>query len=134
MPYEAVDTTFRDALRSLKGKLLVGVINSIGARRDARAVGVLKGLMYKEDAAVAAASGIILESALGAVPEARRAAVADACFACAEILLRQGKPNDAVRLYDAVRQAKVPAHLRVAVETSVKQRVFAGYPLRDSVP
>src|SRR5258707_10613463 len=50
IPGKEVDEALRKATESLKGKLLVGVINSIGVRRDAGAVGLLSGRLEDKDA------------------------------------------------------------------------------------
>ena len=52
----AADDALRDALGSLEGDLLVGVINSIGWRRDPQALTKLAKLRHGEDANVAAAA------------------------------------------------------------------------------
>ena len=52
----APDTALRDALGSLEGGLLIGVINSIGWRRDPQALTELARLRHGEDASVAAAA------------------------------------------------------------------------------
>src|SRR5688572_11498225 len=43
IPGPAADEALRQALDSLEGRLLIGAINSIGVRRDAKAVEVLTG-------------------------------------------------------------------------------------------
>jgi hypothetical protein len=56
MPGPAADRALRDALGSLDDNLLVGVINSIGWRRDAEALPALAALRHGHDANVAAAA------------------------------------------------------------------------------
>src|SRR5436190_7429777 len=48
-PDPAVDDALRAALPKLKGRLLMGVIHSIGVRKDAQAVDALGKLMYDSD-------------------------------------------------------------------------------------
>jgi HEAT repeat protein len=125
IPDPAVDTALRKAATKLQGRALTGVLGSIGQRRDAQAVDLLKGLLAHSDAAVASASA----GALGRIgtPEAAsalRAAlgkdspvknwIADGCLAGAEVLAAAGKKADAVALYEAVAQADLPKHLRIA--------------------
>ena len=50
------DRALRDALASVEGGLLVGVINSIGSRRDPRALDALAKLRHGDDEDVAAAA------------------------------------------------------------------------------
>ena len=96
IPGEAADESLRKAAGSLKGKLLVGVINSIGVRRDAGAVELLVGAIGGKDADVASAAAV----ALGKIGNAAAAkslrpklagaslvfasAVAEGCILCAE--------------------------------------------------
>lgn len=56
MPSGAADRALREAAGKLEGALLVGVVNSIGVRRDARAISVLAPLRYGDDREVAAAA------------------------------------------------------------------------------
>lgn len=52
MPPGAADQALRDALGKLEGSLLVGVINSIGVRRDPMALAKLAQLRQSDDQAV----------------------------------------------------------------------------------
>lgn len=56
MPAPEAGDALRTALGKLKGRLLVGVINSIGVRRDAKAIPALGPLLHDSDAEVAAAA------------------------------------------------------------------------------
>ncbi len=56
MPGPAVDRALREALRSLEGDLLVGAINSIGWRRDPKALSALATLRHGDDADIASAA------------------------------------------------------------------------------
>src|SRR5260370_22055516 len=53
MPDRSADDALRAALGKVQGKLLAGVINSIGKRRDANAIGALEKLRHNVDADVA---------------------------------------------------------------------------------
>ncbi len=141
IPDPSVDDALRNALGNLKGKLLVGVINSISVRRDAKALDDLKGLLGNSDPAVAAAAA----SALGRIatpqavrilrsqldgPASLRPAVADACLTIAEKLLDQKKQTEAVALFDALREANLPAHIQIAaLHGAIRARGSAGLPL-----
>jgi HEAT repeat protein len=142
IPDPAVDAALRAAMEKLEGKLLVGVINSIGVRRDAGALEALTGLLRAPDleAARAAAGAIgriaspkaarVLQGALTADRGALRAAVADACLPCAELLLNAGKRQEAVALYDAVRRAELPEHIQLAaLRGAILARQAAGVEL-----
>ena len=56
MSGESVDQALREALGRLEGELLIGVINSIGLRRDPGSLGTLARLRHGDDASVADAA------------------------------------------------------------------------------
>jgi len=60
IPDPSVDDALRAALPKLKGKLLTGVINSIGQRRDPKAIEPLARLIYDADPEVARAASAAL--------------------------------------------------------------------------
>ena len=62
IPDPAVDEALREALGKLKGRPLVGVIGSIGVRRDAKAVPALAKLQHNSDPDVAQAASRALGS------------------------------------------------------------------------
>lgn len=121
-----VDEAFRKALDKLQGKSLAGVINSIGARHDAKAVPGLSKLARDPasgvaDQAIAALGRIGTDQAIDTIVHVLatgsanlRIAAADACLAAAERRLEQNKPKEAVELYDTVRIADLPGHIRTA--------------------
>ncbi len=143
IPDPAVDEALRDALGKLKGRALVGVIGSLGARRDAKAAAALARLLRDSDADVAQgaarALGSIgtpaaieaLEGALAKAPQANRLAVCEGLFRCAEALVAKDQRDGAIAIYDRLRSLKPAPHqvraggLRGAVLT----RGEAGVPL-----
>ena len=128
----AVDEALRDAAAKLHGRPLVGVLDSIGQRKDAKAVELLANLMNDEDATVAsAAAGALGRIGTPAAAEKLTLAVAakspvqlaaaDACLACAERLAAAGNQDAAgflcrviMEATDAMDTKDVPKHLRVA--------------------
>src|SRR5437867_2421913 len=60
IPDPAADDALRKAMGKLKGKLLVGTINSIGYRRDAKAVKGLGKKLKATDTEVASAAAVAL--------------------------------------------------------------------------
>jgi len=120
IPGPEADAALRDAMDKVQGRLLVGVINSIGVRADAGAVDALSAKLKDRDAQVAAAAAVALgrigntaaakalEASLVGGPEAVRSAAAEGCVLCAEKALAAGNAAEAVRLYEAVRKADVP--------------------------
>ncbi len=122
----SVDAALREAMGKLKGRGLAGVVNSIGVRRDAKAVGGLKKLVGDpakgaSPQALAALGRIATDEAVETIrqtlakgPASLRVPAADACLAAAERLSAQKKLQEAAKLYDIVRKADVPPHLRTA--------------------
>lgn len=142
IPDPSVDEALRGAMENLHGKLLVGAINSIGQRRDAKAAEALAKRLGGQDpeaaAAAAAALGRIgtaegaksLQDALASARGPLRPAVAEACLACAEGRLSAGQRDQAAALYDAVRQADLPEHIKAAAARgAIIARQAAGAPL-----
>jgi HEAT repeat protein len=142
IPGPAVGEALRAALGTLQGNLLVGVINSLGVRRDGQAVPELGRRLAAEDGAVADAAaaalgrianreaGQALTAAFDVAAQARRPALGDACLACAGRWLAQGDREPAEVLYERVRQADVSRHQRVAATRGViLARQAAGLPV-----
>lgn len=125
-PDRAVDDALRAQLNKLKGRLLVGVIDTIAQRRDTGALEPLGKLLRDRDAEVAAAAaaaiGVIgglaaarhLQEALGRTKDSVRAAVADAGLVCAERLLATGERQRAMALYAMLSRLDMPKPARMA--------------------
>lgn len=106
----------RSGLDSLDGDLRIGVIGSLGSRRDAASVPTL-GRLLSGDPRTAAAAAVALGSirtpaALAALAGADPFVghgvgerVVDARLACAEELLAQGRRAEALAAYDALLKA-----------------------------
>lgn len=146
IPDPSADEALRQSLDKLQGRLLIGAINSIGVRRDAKATDALAARLKDADpevaSAAAAALGRIgdapaakaLERSLAGyppgAPPAVRGAIAQACTLCAEKCLAQGNRDEAVRLYDLVRKADVPKPRVIeATRGAILARGPAGIPL-----
>lgn len=124
-PSPQVDEVFRKALEDLQGRPLIGVINSVATRRDAKALEVLTRLAAGRDDEVAAAAVSSLgalatdesirrvQEVLSGKPSLRMAA-ADACLTAADQLLANGQNAEAVQVLVALRQAELPRHIDVA--------------------
>ncbi len=116
------------SLPRLEGLPRVGVIQSLGVRREKAAVGALGELLAQEDllAAVAAANALgkiatpeavsILRERLADSPEPVRNAIADALLEIGENLCQQGEWASALELFGKVAEAEVPLHIRLAAE------------------
>ncbi len=132
----------RKALDSLKGRLLIGTINSIGVRRDDAAVDPLAARLQDPDGDVASAAAVALgrignaaatktlRASLAGAPVKVRTAVAEGCILCAERLMADGKMNEAVEIYDEVRKAEVPKQKIIeATRGAILARKTDGIPL-----
>ena len=111
IPGAAVDAALREALLKTSGTAKVGIINSLGQRRDSKAVGALSKLVYSSDALEAEAAAAALGKIAGpeatkALAEARtktkgklRLVVLDSYLKCADQLAADGKKSEASAIY-----------------------------------
>jgi HEAT repeat protein len=142
IPGPESDNALRQAMGKVQGRLLIGVINSIAVRRDAKAVDSLVAKLKDGDADVASAAAAALgriggaaavkalEPLLATAPAALRTEVAEGCILCAERFLADGNRDEAVRLYDTVRKAAVPKQkILEATRGAILARGAAGVPL-----
>ena len=142
IPGPRADTALRNALDKVEGRLLIGVINSIGVRRDAQATDKLIRKLEDANTDVASAAAIALghiggeqaaralTQSLADAPKGVRSAVAEGCILCAEWFLAHDRTVEAIKLYDTVRQANVPGqrHLE-AIRGAILARRSEGIPL-----
>jgi HEAT repeat protein len=117
-----VDEALRAALGTLKGRPLVGVIGSLGVRRDANAIEPLAGMLKDPDADVAqaaaralgkigtAAAAKAIEGALATVPAGNRLAFCEGLFRAAESLAAKGQRDEAIAIYDRLRGLEQAPH------------------------
>lgn len=142
IPGPEADEALRQAMGKLQGRLLVGVINSIGVRRDQRAVESLAGRLEDADPDVASsaaaalgrigndAAAKVLQKSLGEAPAAVRSAVAEGCILCAERALAGGNADKAAELYDLVRKSAAPKQRIIeATRGAILARRSEGIPL-----
>ncbi|MBN2476353.1 MAG: HEAT repeat domain-containing protein [Pirellulales bacterium] len=126
MPCDEAVAAMRDGMGKVKGLVKVGVINSLGVRRDAASTAALVGLLEDSDPQIAGAAAAALGAigspdaakALGAyqakAPKELKLAAADAYLACAERLLADGKANEAKMIYMTLAKPDQPKHVRLA--------------------
>ena len=142
IPGPAADEALVSASKTLQGRLLVGVINSLGVRRVALAHDSLKDRIVDKDSDVASAAAValgrigstnsaeVLSKMLATVPINVRSAVAEGLVLCAEQLNRDGKNADAIRIFDDVRTAQVPKQrVLEATRGAILARKADGVPL-----
>ncbi len=125
IPAPEAASALRDVLPKVNGDLKVGVISSIGARRDRVAVDALSGLLADSDASVARAATLALgaigsaesvtalQTALRAAGD-RRQTIIDAILSCAESLLANNQIANASSIYKAFTDESQPRLVRLA--------------------
>ncbi len=142
IPGDEADEALRAAADSLDGRLLVGMINSIGVRRDTGAVDALIKRLQDTDANVASAAAVALgrignpaaatalRQSLAAAPAQVRSAIAEGCVLCAERLHADGNAAEAIAIYDEVRNADLPEQRIIeATRGAILARNQEGIPL-----
>jgi hypothetical protein len=124
-PDPSVDEALRDALPKLTGRLQIGVITTIGVRKDAKALDTLTKLIDHSDPDVAgsaaASVGMIgglqaarsLQAALGRTKPPVFPVVARATLLCAESLMAGNRPR-ALELYSQLTAPTMPQPVRLA--------------------
>jgi len=124
IPDPAVDEALRSALGKLKGRPLIGVIGSLGVRRDSKAIESLSGLLKDTDPEVAQAAAralgriggesavAALEGALLATSAANRLAFSEGLLRCADHLVAHGKIAEAVAICDKLNRPDAPPQVR----------------------
>ena len=126
MDAENVTDTLLQSLDALEGDLRLGLIDTIGRRRDGAAVPALTKLLRNADAKVAAASAVALgeigtTEAAAALAEAldsesdpkRSESLASALLLVGQRLARTGNTQAAINLFDRLRDAEVPKPYRI---------------------
>lgn len=142
IPGKESDNALRSASRTLEGKLLIGVINSIGFRRDADAVEILVSRLKDKNADVACAAAVALgkigntpasdalRKSMAGAPEKVKAAIAEGCVLCADRFAAEGADALAIKIFDEVRSADVPKQRVVeATRGAILARKQGGIPL-----
>jgi hypothetical protein len=131
IPGSAVDEALRDSLGKAKGKAEIGIINSLGQRRDKGAVKILSGILGgpNEEDATAAASAlgqITGPQAAKALAEAKNKAggklllvVLDAYLKCADQLVADGNKTGAIAIYKELQAEGMPKPIRTAALTGM---------------
>jgi len=126
IPATEAGAALRAALDKVSGKHKVGIINSLGQRRDAQSVSLLVALLKDPDQSLALAAVNALgfigdDAALKALdelrktaPEPARAHVLDAYIRCLEQLARRGEKDKAFEQDQDVYASGGPATVQVA--------------------
>lgn len=132
IPEATAGDALRNALSKMKGKLLVGVINSLGERREQLSAEVLLAFLKNSDEEVAGGAAAALgklggRQALRALAAARsgtsaklRPIIADALLSCAERLLKDGRKEAARRIYEGLASPEEAQEVQEAAGRGLK--------------
>ncbi|MFQ5631607.1 MAG: ThuA domain-containing protein, partial [bacterium] len=133
IPGEAVNTALREAVQSAKGESKIGLVTSLGQRRDRLAVPLLAKHLRAADpeivaAAIAALAEIGSTEAAGAlaasknhIPEELDARFFDALLVCANQLQKDGQREKAMALYRDLYRSAAPVAFRSAALRGLAQ-------------
>ncbi len=125
MPYSEVDAALRDALSETTGPAKLGVIASLGVRRDAQAVSLLAPLLKSKNVNVAkATAGALgrictseavkeLTDFMEVAPKKVQPAVAEGLLAAAQQYLHDGRGGMAIPIYLGLQDTSYPMHVRL---------------------
>jgi type 1 glutamine amidotransferase len=131
IPSDKVDEALRSALSKAKDKPRIGIINSLGQRRDKESVRALSRFIDNADEttaiAAAAALGQIADSKATEVLAAAkdktkgklRAQVLDSYLRCADQLVAEGKKAEALVIYKNLQKENMPKQIRTAALTGM---------------
>jgi len=143
IPDPSVDVALRDAMGKLTGRPLLGVIGSLGLRRDAQAVDAIAKLLADPDAVTAQAAARALgqigtpeaakaiEAALAGAAGAKLVDFCEGLFRCAEAMAEEGQAAQSLAIYDRLRSlSPAPQQVRAgALRGAVLARRKEGIPL-----
>jgi HEAT repeat protein len=124
-PASEATAALREALPKVSGPLKIGVISSLGVRRDESSVDALKSLLNDSDPPIARAAALALgdlrtPAAARALADAKasahgaKIASTDATLSCADGLLAEGKKAEALAVYKSLAGESQPKHVRLA--------------------
>ena len=126
IPDKSVDEALRAALGTLSGRLLSGVISSIGTRRDSAAVELLGKHLGHRDGDVVRTAAISLgrigtvaagKAMLDALKDAKGDTISRICdglLTCGTNLAAQGQQGEAKGIYDGLLAQDLPVRFRAA--------------------
>lgn len=143
IPDPEADAALVEAAKTLEGELLIGVINSIGAKRATSGIEQLAEFLNESDEQVAAAAAValgkigseqvvhVLHEAYANAKPSVRSAIAEGGILCAERCLADGNKDLAIQIYDAVRSERQLPQQRIleATRGAIIARGDDGIPL-----
>jgi HEAT repeat protein len=130
MPAPEATQALRDAAGKASNELKVGIIGSLGSRRDAAAIPLLKDMLTASDPSVARAAALALGAIGGkdavaalqaAAPSAAgdKSVIIDALLACAEALLDSKKQTEALAIYRSLAADNQTRLVRLAATRGI---------------
>ncbi len=137
----SADNALRDALGKVQGTPRLGVIGSLGMRRDPKAVAPLAALLKENETAQAAARALgsigtptatkALQNALPDASGPKELAICEGLFRCAETLGAEGENAASQAIYDRLRSLPdAPPQVRAAaLRGAILARGKDGVPL-----
>jgi type 1 glutamine amidotransferase len=126
IPSREVNRILREAMPKAKGKVKVGIINSLGQRRCPKAVGALGELAGGSDemiadAALAALGQIATADAAKALAKVKgkvsgklQMVALDSYLKCADQMVADGKKADALKIYKELQDKSLPKPIQTA--------------------
>jgi len=126
IPGAAADEALRRTLPKVSGDSRIGIINSLGQRRDAKSVPILRPLLLSPDggvgeAAAAALAAIADQPAMDALATARgkvtgslQQRITEAYIQCAGQMAVRGNKGAALKVYKELTAAPQPERIRIA--------------------
>jgi len=127
LPGSEVLKALRDSIRGLSGRPLIGVVNTLGERRDTQTIKILSRYLKQGQDAEAISAALQALGKIGgdeavealAACEARlpadlRPHVGDSLIKCAEGYESAGKSGEAAKIYKKLINSAQPPHIRAA--------------------
>jgi HEAT repeat protein len=124
MAMSEADGAMRAALGQVQGKLRIGMINSLGNRRDSASAPLIIRALDDAEAGPAAATALgkiatpeaiaALRARLNSPDGALKDAAADAYLLSADALLAAGKASEAAAIYQQMREGSQPQRVQIA--------------------
>lgn len=130
IPAPEAAQALRDAAGKASNELKIGIISSLGSRRDQAAIPVLKGMLTGCDPSVSRAAALAL-GAIGGVEAAAvlqaaamlavgdKSVVIDSLLSCAEGLLASKKQTEALAIYRSLAADNQPRLVRLAATRGI---------------
>lgn len=140
IPGPKIDAALRAAVARNNGKAKIGIINTLGRRRDAGAVPTLKPLLANSDPAIVSAAAhalariadaparAALSAALTKSTGAQHVGIAESLILCADRLMQEGQKPAALAIHKKLYQPGEPVMIRIAALTGLAESGESAVP------